>query len=75
MKGGTVIRSSQRAATGRERGQLPRNAPSICGVAGKARAEGGLFFAKLLEGEGEREEENRKIGNASGGLVGRRGVV
>lgn len=33
---GTVIRSSQRG--GSMRGQLPRNAPSICGVADERRA-------------------------------------
>lgn len=32
----TVIRSCQRAATGRVRGQLPRNAPGISGVRGHA---------------------------------------
>ncbi len=74
MKSGTVIRSSQRAATGRERAQLPRNAPGICGVAGKARAEGGGGFSKLLEGEEEEVEEKRKIGKASG-VVGRKSVV
>jgi hypothetical protein len=63
MKGGTVIRSSQRAATGRRRGQLPRNSPGICGVAGKARGIVGVVDQRK---EKKRKKKKRKSERPSG---------
>ena len=54
-KGGMVIRSCQRAATGRRRGQLPRSAPGICGVEGARGCADDFFF------RGRREQQRGSL--------------